>query len=385
MKSDSKKILTICLGLLVYFGTFHLANSQNHNDKLITIGIDFDKSKPLKMSDLFSEIKYIPLETNSNCLIGNMNIPVFGKDIIIQSHDSEQNIFRFSNNGKFINKIGKLGPGPKEYHSPVNELRLIGDTVYAVDFISNQILCYSLTGNYLKKYKVNTKAHPKEIIQLPDQSFMISLNATDDFGNIIKTDKNFKILSGFKNSPLATHNSLPVNFRRINDKIFYCESFIDTIFDITNGTLNPFMSIDYGKYHTSNLYLSLNKQDNKVFNKPHIQAFYAGENYFLLTIFYPFQYKVHSVLYHITDGKLFMWSELVNDIDNGITGGHSGFLAGYEMIFTLMPLTILEKFEKMTDAEKQDPKNSGFVEMASKIKPESNPVIMVCKLKNDLL
>jgi Fe-S-cluster formation regulator IscX/YfhJ len=46
-----------------------------------------------------------------------------------------------------------------------------------------------------------------------------------------------------------------------------------------------------------------------------------------------------------------------------------------------MPSTILERFAKMTNSEKLDPKNSRFVDMASKISPESNPVIMICKLK----
>lgn len=58
-----------------------------------------------------------------------------------------------------------------------------------------------------------------------------------------------------------------------------------------------------------------------------------------------------------------------------------GFLSGNSLIFHLLPTTIIERYKKLTAAEKNDPKNSAFVKMASKITLESNPVIMICKLK----
>src|SRR5512145_692214 len=81
--------------------------SQINTENLTSLKSDFEVG-PSKMSDFFSKVTYLPLETNPNCLIGYMSIRVFGKKIIIRSNGEigDEKIFLYSDQGKFLNKIG---------------------------------------------------------------------------------------------------------------------------------------------------------------------------------------------------------------------------------------------------------------------------------------
>jgi hypothetical protein len=352
---------------------------QSGNGNMIRLKSDFANSGPVNMSDLFSEIRYISLETNPNCLIGYLNIPVFGKDIIIESHNNG-NIFRFSDQGKFLNKIGNMGRGPGEYQDYCDVL-IVGDTVFIVSNFSNDISCYSLTGVFLKKYHINIEAHPKSLVQLQDKSFMISLSSPSNLGNIIKTDRNFNIKSGFmKDLPLKS-NPLPFRFQKSRNQIFYYYNYIDTIFEISRGYPIPYIVIDYGNFRISRKRLSVDEKNNVILNKPSIKEFSASDGYMKLDTYYPFNKSSCTILFRIADGKQIKWTKLIDDIDKGTLDRWPGYLTENSLFFWLMPSTILERFKNMTDAEKSDPQNSRFVNMASNISLESNPVIMICKLK----
>jgi hypothetical protein len=372
---------TICnFFIFCLFLINQLVIGQSGDGNIIRLKADFANSKKVKMSELFSEIRYLPLETNPNCLIGYMNIPVFGKDILVNSHGGGGNIYRFSGDGKFLNEIGKKGRGPGEYVDNC-DVRLIGDTVFVVSNFTNNIICYSLKGAFLKNYHLNIEGRPKSIVQLHDKSFMISLSNPSKLGNIIKTDRDFNIKTGFiKNVPLSS-NPNPFKFEKSKDQSFYFYNFIDTIFEISKGYPIPSIVIDYLNFKRSREKLSIYEKDNAILNKPYIANFSTSDTYYILTLYYPLNKGRYSIIYKIADSKQFTFTELTNDVDNGTLDLWSGFLSENNLIFWLMPSTILERFKNMTAAEKSDPKSSGFVNMASKITPESNPVIMICKLR----
>ena len=336
------------------------------------------------MSEFISSIRYIPLETNANCLIGYMNIPVFGKDIFIRSYsgsiNGETGILRFSDSGKFLNKIGNMGRGPGEYQDN-SDVVLVNDTVYVISNFSNDILCYSLAGVFLKKYHLNVKARPKSIVQLPDKSFMISLSNPDKLGILLKSDKDFNIKEGYLKNVALDDNPLAYGFPKSSNRIFYYYNYIDTIFEISTGYPIPAIILDYGKYKKSKENFSVYENNNKALSRPRILEFSVSDNYLKPTIYYPFNSGRYSILYRVRDGKQIAWTKLINDIDNGTIDRWDGFLINDCLIYYLLPSTIIERFEKMTETEKIDPKNSGFVTMASRITPESNPVIMICNLK----
>jgi len=373
------KMLILTILLLNQLGI-----SQSFNDNVIKLNIDFKNAGLVNMSEIVSEIKYLPLETNSNCLVGSMNIPVYGKDILIRSYTGSINgavgTLRFSNQGKFLNKIGNIVRCPGEYQDN-SDVVLINDTVFIISNFSNRIFSYSLSGIFQKEFHLNSKSRPNSMVQLPDKSYLISLSNPSEYGIILKTDKNFNIKTGFiKNIPLKD-NPLPYGFQKTKNRIYFYYTYLDTIFDFSKGYPVPAIICDYGKFKKSKPQSSYQKE-NPILGKPHIISFSASEKYLQVWIYYPFNESTYTTLYRISDGKQTTWTKLVNNIDDGTLDRWEGFLDNENnLILQLMPSTIITRYEKMTTAEKLNPKNSQFINLASKITLESNPVIMICKLK----
>lgn len=341
---------------------------------------NFSITDKLNMSEIFSNIDYIPLETTKECLIGYMNIPIFGEDIIIRSYNNGGSIYRFSEQGKFLNKIGSIGRGPGEYQD-FCDVKLIENNIVVVSNFSNNILYYKLSGDFINEYHVNINARPKSVVQLPDKSFMISLSNPSDIGILLKTDRDFNIRTGYKKDVPLNDNPLAASFQKTNSKIYYYYNYIDTIFDISNGYPLPSIIIDYGNFKKSSEKFSIYDKDNTILSKPRILDFSASDDYLYVCIYYPFKNKVYSILYRISDGKQFTWTNLINDLDYGILDRWTGFISGNKLVFWLMPQTIIDRFKSMSEKEKSDRRSAGFMKMASKITPESNPVLMICKLK----
>jgi hypothetical protein len=385
MKYDMRKSLVQIILFMFGFLMYNQSGiSQSGNEKIFRLKVDFSNTGKVKMSDLFSEIKYIPLETNPDCLIGYMHIAVFGKDIIIGSStgaiNGGQGLYRFSDEGKFLNKIGILGRGPGEY-SDYCDVCLIGDTVFVLSTFTRNINCYTLNGVFLKNYHLNIDAPPKSIVQLNDKSYMISLSRPSSMGYLIKTDRNFNIKTGYIKKLPLNGTPLPSMFQKTKNQIFYYYNYIDTIFDISQGYPVPSIKVDFGEYKISRERRAVNEEDNVIANKPNILYFTTSDQYLNLVIMYPFKSSTYTISYRISDGIQSSWTELINDIDKGTLDRWPGFMSANNLVFNLMPTTILDRYKNMTNAEKSDPKNSGFVNMASKITPESNPVIMICKFK----
>jgi len=96
-----------------------LKEISTENGKISQISLNKIPSevKELKLSELVSDFKVIPLETKPECLISNTQI-VFATDFILvgtQNFPGAARLYRFDNDGFFINEIGKPGQGPGEH------------------------------------------------------------------------------------------------------------------------------------------------------------------------------------------------------------------------------------------------------------------------------
>ena len=68
----------------------------------------------LQLSTVAKSMQYIPLETRGGCLIGEYLKRIFITSTDIFILDFGQGAYRFTKEGKFVNKIGRIGKGPGE-------------------------------------------------------------------------------------------------------------------------------------------------------------------------------------------------------------------------------------------------------------------------------
>jgi hypothetical protein len=93
-------------------------NQKPSNDlfKDIPIVIDMDSVK--RDSLKLSHIRYVPLETSDECLIGDADKTLIRNNkIYVADFSSAMALFVFDMNGKFLFKIARRGQGPGEYTS----------------------------------------------------------------------------------------------------------------------------------------------------------------------------------------------------------------------------------------------------------------------------
>ena len=97
--------------------------------------------------ELVSSIEIIPLETDSVHIIGSQKDLIVSDDSYIISDASNGNIFRYSLDGRYLNRIGKAGRGPEEY-THINNVQLVDSLLYVFSNPSKELV-YSLDGEFL--------------------------------------------------------------------------------------------------------------------------------------------------------------------------------------------------------------------------------------------
>ena len=107
------KLLLIWIVVLL---TSCITNQENARDTLFINLTDATDSQSLKLSDFGNTVRYVPLETNEVCLIGNNpHIALLEDKIVIATKD--QCFLFHKQTGKYICSIGHIGDDPSGYSS----------------------------------------------------------------------------------------------------------------------------------------------------------------------------------------------------------------------------------------------------------------------------
>jgi hypothetical protein len=369
------------------------------NTNLIEINLEEqDYENTVFYTDLFESIKIIPLETNSNCLIGQISeIEIYNDTIYILDKNIAKALFMFDKNGNFIKKIGSLGKGPGEYISPKS---------FTIDNITRQIkildeykvLLFSFVGNYQKEMLLHDGDSPRYlksvngITYLDHQMFQgrtssYLLSAIDSTGHILKRWLPFKEYNKGLTLPFGTTNHL-VN--TTND-IKFIQPFFDTIFSISNNEIKPFISISTKNSITSN---EIN-EFNGLTDIKEISDFYWKSKKFLGVksyiendnlIIFDFQYNgsTHSAFYN-PKNKKFIFSKYRVQNDFITMEGYYPFYTTYNNYFISVIDNSNNNFVRLMENI-----NNGSNKLSEKqilvlknLTPESNPVIVFYECKNN--
>ena len=128
---------------------------QENANQNVVYNVDVENCKSLidlKLSDLIDSCWLVPLETTNESVLGNSYWYIFiTNDYIIV--DDNNGIFLFAADGKFINKIIKIGRGPQEV-SIVHSINYYEkeDLLFINDQFINQnyLLCYDIKSQTFK-------------------------------------------------------------------------------------------------------------------------------------------------------------------------------------------------------------------------------------------
>jgi len=111
--------------------------------------------KDINFIDRVDSIEIIELETNNNCVIGNISKIILYENRYYIYDVLTNSVMCFDINGRYLFHIGKHGNGPIEYNK-IKDININEEAGYIemYDRPNKIILCYDFNGNYVKKINI---------------------------------------------------------------------------------------------------------------------------------------------------------------------------------------------------------------------------------------
>lgn len=222
-----------------------------------------DITSDVKFSEIIDQMQLIKLETNSNCLLGEIEkVLVSNQRIYILSN----NVYCFDIQGNYLFTFGSKGRGPNEYMN-INDFCINNNTLYLLDVLQKKILSFSLeNGKYLQsvylaygldKFSIQGKyiiadrnGYFSEKFINNDRVFITDLNTPSRIIKSYFSEKRFRL--NIKNT-----------FYGYDESVFLIDPYTYSIYKIGMDGVNNYLHLNLGKNAFSDAeadYLTENSQ-----------------------------------------------------------------------------------------------------------------------------
>jgi hypothetical protein len=382
-----KKILF----LLALFFYVQISNCQP--DKIDALS--YPKSSINNISDIATDIEYIPLETTPNSIIGRIiNVKVRNNFIYVATVDNK--IFCFNSSGKYLFNLAKAGRGPEEYSYcstfDVNE----SNSILAV-LGTKEIVLYNQVSNgfnFLKRINLNESP---QLINFIGQNDNILLQYSNTYGTnpISKELINLKgeTLLSWPNSMkfqiqekimvLSRYENTSFNFK--ND-LYLKEVGNDTIFKFNGNKLDPVLIFD-----TKNKRVSPEVRSNPKYYADHmyeyyiLQKFFGSERFIYYTAAFNKDYNIVGIYDQVkktryaVPGKEFLKDDISGGVNFEPQYCNNGTFYSWIDAITFKNYSSGEIFNKTK--VKNSVKHESLKNLAQKITENDNPILIAAKIK----
>jgi hypothetical protein len=269
----SRKIITvICIGIL-FCGCGNQTADNDSSVEVITLNPNQAKDY-INLSEIVDSVKCIRLQVDSGDVMGSILKIVIKKKYIYAADVSQQIIFVFDKNGKFVSKLDKKGPGPDDYSSlgPF----FIDDNEEFIEMLNDKVklkyanisfkLIESLPFSYDSYYGFCERSAGIYYCAAQQWDNIINGKKTNAGLVIINDTNNVKTL--FDKNIVTNNNYFSLNcesFAR-NDKneLFMSLMYDNTFYRLDAGEAYPVFTIDFGKYSINNNAIGLKSTEEQM-------------------------------------------------------------------------------------------------------------------------
>lgn len=203
-----------------------------------TIAVEPQKftGKSFNPDSIFTNPRYIPLETNKACLIDDISKVIWYDDKFYILDMDGNKLFIFNADGTFYKSVGKRGNGPQEY-STANDIAICNQKLYLLARDLKKLMTYTLDGEYVSEIALD--------------GYFTNMAFVDE--NNIILYRNFNSNSTCSNlCRLALKTGkLEANYHQVKKEQFGV-SYRNTTFDLNGDDLYFFSEHDYNIYQIWN-------------------------------------------------------------------------------------------------------------------------------------
>jgi hypothetical protein len=395
------KLCYYTIFLLLVIGCNNFKNNEVLQIEKIDINEGFKKKEKLQLSSIAKEIKYIPLETKDECLIGSINKILFFKNLLFIKDDITKTLFIFDDNGKFVRKIGSKGKGPGEYIFITDFTVMPKDTmIFLYDGVQQRLIKFLSNGTFVQQYYMSNP--PRKLSFWNDSMIVLAYPYPDFCYNggkslLVCTNSLLKFTTKlnreYENISIQDSYSIPstscVRLEYYCDSLTYWEYKYDTIYRIKNNEIMPRYVLLYDNKIPHKI-----KDINNGFKQDFtcIRDYVEAKNYiFFMQILFKnklfqimYNKKTHEVTNIFFEHKYFYEGGFYNDIDGGWPFLPMG-TANDDWLYDVFSPSILNEFItekpfiniKYSNIKKREELDKILINSNLK----SNPVVMLVKLK----
>jgi len=380
------KGITCIVAIALFAGIVSCGSGKKSGLPVVDVTRSYPE-KALVFQDI-AEVEYIPLETTDDFLVQNTPLYIGEEYIIIHEYKLGTILAFDRKTGKAVNRIGRAGSGPGEYTEYLRSLTMDRETgiIYVFDpGNGNKILTYDIDGKFLGEF---TTAGNYYYMLDYDGEYLLCADLHTGRGQPF-------VLVSKKDGSETTEITIPIAERRIfeivtpnlrlryplpssilrNGKEFILTEFTsDTIyrFNPENRSLTPAilryppidnMEIPYYLYPTGftgdYIFVNYIKQDAQMTEQGAVSI--PGD----------------QLVFDRKSGEVYKQHIVNADYDRGRPYSLSGTNGDFPAGVVVYMLTALE----LADAYEAGKLSGKLEEIASGLKEDDNPVLMIVKFK----
>lgn len=391
MKRNFVFVLALIAGLSAGCGS---KDSGTVNFREINLSFDVENSK-IKCSDVFSSFQLVRLQSDTSCLLDEIEkIKAFHDTLFISDRIS---IKLFSaKNGSFIRSINRKGRSPEEYQYLVDfDIDTINRQLLLLDRMAQAVKYYSFSGEYIKQIKLgywsmNIKVSGNDFILYNANSIC------DVMGSRVTTYSMGKLVEKFL--PVVEIKGKYLNvlsntiFSKYRENVILMEPFNDTVYQVTTSSLEPRYVFNPGKNKIPEEFFQKEYYDIAEFFTTLKKTIYANGVYNFIetdsTIFLNYwkqgeatYFKIEKGNFEVTPFTTLLEDFNLNGVEIDLKGVDFHSIGGGVAVCSIPAFKFIEYIEKsgkMTSAPKLSP---GVQAIANSIKANDNPIVCIVKVK----
>ncbi|HCT95079.1 MAG: hypothetical protein A2X19_09955 [Bacteroidetes bacterium GWE2_39_28] len=400
-----KRILFL---LIVVFTTCQCSNSEKDKElRVIDVEGGVGKGRLVKLSEIAESIEYIPLETNSELMLGKIFYDrIFYEKGVFYLMERDQSTILFDKKGRYLNKISKPGKGPRDVNMSLDvdvdlktgniilmerqkiiEYSTDGELLKTVFFRENPLLAElhlnrfkKIGNNYFLLLHVNEKTR---------NSIMVMDTTTEIVSKVVYLQEDYEIFSG---KPLQVTQP---NFYKYKESVRLINGYSNCILTIDeNHNIDTAYYLNFGKYRAD-----INNPDQFTFKAPWLWSrfeIYESDRFLLMTYHlgplsekpsrvigrrgpYDYQHE-HSVFDKKTGKFQFIHQPEINQLGfvEDFEGGPAFWPKYVSSDGYLITYMYAREFKTHAETHKVSDK---FKKIAQSMNDTDNPVIVRVKLK----
>ncbi len=247
---STKYLIFITLTILLSFSCRKNKNNTNDDNPLLTFNVcDWDRRSVIPLK-IIKEIRFLPLETTKENLIGKIDKILFFDDkIYVLDRDYRKDILIFDSQGKYIGKVGKYGRGAGEFVRMTDfNIDKESNQLVILDSNVHKLIFYDLSdGSFVKEYKLDFWASNFLIKDKQNFIFYSKRQYTNENHLIAFQNLQDKSRKWFIKQDEYDANLGPL-FSIFQSKNNYFTSYMrDVVYQITEKEVVPYAKFDFGQ------------------------------------------------------------------------------------------------------------------------------------------